>query len=104
MINEAVNIINAPTREGYVFKGWTKTKGGTSADFLVWTGSGYKSAETNNEATQVAADEKQPYDDLYAVWQPVLQVEITGNTDTKTYNGSACSSLSLRHPESFPRT
>ena len=67
-INQAVNILTAPTRDGYTFKGWTKTKGGTTADFLVWTGSAYKDA-AGNVATQVAADEKLPYDDLFAVWE-----------------------------------
>ena len=38
--------------------------------------------------TQVAADERTPYENMYAVWVPKLQVRITGNTDTKTYNGN----------------
>ena len=67
-INEAVEILGAQTRKGYTFKGWTKTKGGTTADFLIWTGSGYTDA-AGNVATQVAADEKLPYDDLFAVWE-----------------------------------
>ena len=69
-INEGVSILAAQTRAGYDFKGWTKTKGGTTADFLIWTGSGYTDA-SGNTATQVAADERQnsgSYDDLYAVW------------------------------------
>ena len=64
---------NTPDRTGYKFKGWTKTQGGTTADFLVWTGSKY-TAKVNGstvDATQVAADEKQPYDDLFAVWEPI---------------------------------
>ena len=67
-INEAVNILGVQTRPGYTFKGWTKTKGGTTPDFLVWSGSGYTDA-AGNAATQVAADEKQPYEDLFAVWE-----------------------------------
>ena len=67
-INEAVDILGAQTREGYTFKGWTKTKGGTNADFLVWTGSGYTTS-SGTAATKVAADEKQPYEDLFAVWE-----------------------------------
>ena len=67
-INEAVDILGAQTREGYTFKGWTKTQGGTTADFLVWTGSAYTDAD-GNAATQVAADENKPYDDLFAVWE-----------------------------------
>ena len=30
-INEAVDIYSAPSREGYEFRGWTKTKGGSTA-------------------------------------------------------------------------
>ena len=67
-INEAVNIIAAPSRTGYAFKGWTKTKGGTTADFLVWTGTAYQTID-GTTVTQVAADEEQPYDDLFAVWE-----------------------------------
>ena len=39
-------------------------------------------------ATHVAADEALPYHAMFAVYQPKLQVRITGNTDTKPYNGS----------------
>ncbi|WP_026506908.1 InlB B-repeat-containing protein [Butyrivibrio sp. MC2013] len=67
-INEAVDIVGAQSREGYVFKGWTKAQGGTTADFLVWTGNGYTDVN-GKEATKVAADEKQPYEDLFAVWE-----------------------------------
>ena len=89
-INEAVNIQSAPTREGYTFIGWTKTKGGTKADFLAWDAEQYTTTVDGETyvVTQVAADEKQPYEDLYAVWQPSLNVQITGNTSTVTYNGS----------------
>ena len=96
-INEAVDIygktdsgFTTPTRDGYIFKGWTKTQGGTTADFLKWTGTGY-TAEVNGttyEVTQVAADEETPIDYLYAVWQPELFVKVTGNTSTVTYNGT----------------
>ena len=77
-INEPVDILPAKTRAGYTFKGWTKTKGGTTADFLVWDGTQYKSTvkETEYVVTQVAADEKQPYDDIYAVWE---ESEVTIN-------------------------
>ncbi len=70
-INQAVDILPAKTRTGYTFKGWTKTQGGTTADFLVWDGTQYKSTVKGTEyvVTQVAADEKQPYEDLFAVWE-----------------------------------
>ncbi|MBQ3302035.1 MAG: InlB B-repeat-containing protein, partial [Eggerthellaceae bacterium] len=75
-INEAVDIYSpAPTRPGYTFKGWTKTRGGTTADFLIWTGSGYTDVN-GNVATKVAADEKLPYEDVYAVWE---ESEVTIN-------------------------
>ncbi|WP_248921357.1 InlB B-repeat-containing protein, partial [Olsenella intestinalis] len=87
-INEGVDIVAAPSREGYTFIGWTKTKGGATADFLSWDGEKYTTT-VNGEThvvTQVAADEKQPYDDLYAVWRANLTVRIVGNTSTVTYN------------------
>ena len=91
-INEAVLIYNgtastsegtttysfvAPTREFYEFKGWTKTKGGTTADFLIWdaTNGQYKT-DSGKVVTHVAADEKQPYDDLYAVWEKTGSIQI----------------------------
>ena len=70
-INVGVDILAAPSRPGYVFKGWTKTQGGTTADFLIWTENGYTDVD-GNAATQVAADEKQnqgKYEDLFAVWE-----------------------------------
>ena len=82
-INEAVDIYglgsgeSIPTREFYVFKGWTKTKGGTTADFLIWdaTNGQYKT-DSGKVVTHVAADEKQPYDDLYAVWEKAGSIQI----------------------------
>ena len=72
-INEAVDIYAAPTREGYEFLGWTKTKGGTEADFLKWDKENSKYTAningTDYDVTQVAADEKTPLEDLFAVWK-----------------------------------
>ena len=85
-INEAVDILEAQTRSGYTFKGWTKTKGGTTADFLVWDGSQYTTASgTPTPVTQVAADEVEPYDDLYAVWEKLpseVTVKVIGTEKT----------------------
>ena len=77
-INEAVDIYAAPEREGYKFLGWTKTKGGTTADFLKWNGTKYTATidGTDHDVTKVAADEKEPLEDLYAVWE-VNQYEYT---------------------------
>ena len=89
-INEAVLIYGfeneteswtIPTRAGYKFLGWTKTKGGKTPDFLTWVeesedeeGYAHYVAIVDGEeifADLVAADEKQPYEDLYAVWEPI---------------------------------
>ena len=92
-INEPVDILAAPSRIGYDFKGWSKIQGSTTAEFLAWDGTEYTTVidgETYT-VTQVAADEKQPYEDLFAVWekrdtfQVVYASDVTlgeGNTGT----------------------
>ena len=77
-INEAIDVRIATTYEysGYKFLGWGKSAD-DSADtlFLKWDAENSKflaKDEAGNwtiEAKQVAADEKQPYDDLYAIWE-----------------------------------
>ncbi|MBR2645101.1 MAG: InlB B-repeat-containing protein, partial [Clostridia bacterium] len=105
-INQAVDIPAAPTRTGYVFRGWARINIGSTPEaaaawevnsanwtqstktlYIVYTGTGYTDAN-GNPATQVAADEHTPYHAMFAVWDPILTVEIKGNTATKTYNGS----------------
>ncbi len=76
-INEAVDILAAPSRDGYTFMGWTKTKGGSTANFLVWDGTQYKTTD-GTVVTQVAADEKTPIDDLYAVWDGYFEIYHSG--------------------------
>ena len=92
-INEAVYIygvskdqtsgtitITVPELSDYLFKGWTKTKGGTTADFLVWDGEKYTTTD-GTVVTQVAADEKKvngEYEDLYAVWEKPFYVYHSG--------------------------
>ena len=91
-INEPVEIQPAPTREGYSFIGWArvpiersqshKPEGGTvpvanvlslsSNDvYIKWEGGKFKAQNDDGEwieVTEVAADEKTPYHDMYAVW------------------------------------
>ena len=65
-INEAVNIPDAPTRTGYTFKGWAKSATATTP-WLTYSDGAY--TNNGNTVTQVAADEKTPIEDLYAVWE-----------------------------------
>ena len=88
-INEAVDIYglasgeSVPTRTGFTFKGWYKSRyngaigsqpttvSECTPNFLTWDGTQYKSvAASSLTATQVAADEANPYDYLYAIWEP----------------------------------
>ena len=108
-INEAVSIQAAPTRDGYLFLGWAREPVGTTHShddtpetitdnpigdvlsltendvYLAWDGSKYTLNDSTRgqyngaTVTQVAADEKTPYHDMYAVW---LRMEVT-----KTVNG-----------------
>ena len=94
-INEAVDVYglasgeSVPTRTGFTFKGWYKSRyngaigsqpttvSECTPNFLTWDGTQYKSvAASSLTATQVAADELNPYDYLYAIWEP----------DTITFN------------------
>ena len=82
-INEAIDIQPADTfkKEGYEFKGWAKGKHNdqTGEDtieeelFLEYKNGKFYTKD-GTEVTQVAADENQPYDDLYAIWDAVIYV------------------------------
>ena len=90
-INQAVGI-PVPTRNGYTFKGWHKHKyqlneevtsvyATCDANFLVYVpAEGVTEAHftslTGTKADSVAADEANPYDYLYAVWEPVVEVTL----------------------------
>lgn len=85
-INEAVTIPTPAARPGFTFKGWYKKYWSNLSDvtsvlspaecdpnFLYYNNNNNKYyAETSftTEATQVAADEANPYDYLYAIWEP----------------------------------
>ncbi len=102
LINEAVAIQGAQTRTGYKFLGWARveepatgsvatTQSLTASDLYLFystDGSFHVNSETGTTVTKVAADEKQPYHAMFAVWQAELAIRITGNNATKAYNGS----------------
>ncbi|MCR4964359.1 MAG: InlB B-repeat-containing protein [Bacteroidales bacterium] len=84
LINQEVDIPAAPTRSGYKFLGWSKQTTACTSTPLTITESDfldYHEADETHEnpyytahngtdvATQVAADQADPYEYLYAVWQ-----------------------------------
>ncbi|SNT94345.1 Listeria/Bacterioides repeat-containing protein, partial [Aristaeella hokkaidonensis] len=96
-VNKSVAIEGALTRSGYRFIGWAKVQqnGDTPATttdagpYLYYGDDGafHLGSKTGTKVSKVAADERTPYDNMYAVWIPELKIRITGNTDTKEYNG-----------------
>lgn len=84
------SIPDAPTRAGYTFKGWYKKNitGSTIPDtvkqctpnFLYYNSEDdkyYKEAGFSNEVSKVAADIYQPDDYLYAIWEPVVDFNLS---------------------------
>jgi len=86
--------------EGYTFKGWARvpTRGAGAVDvtspsfnaanymYLYWDGTDFHvNSETGTVVTQVAADENEPYHDMYAVWE----INKYTVTVTKTVVGTA---------------
>ena len=65
-INENVAIEGAKTREGYTFKGWTQTQGGTSAT-LAYNGSAFISG--GKTVLNIAPDGSVEVEELFAVWE-----------------------------------
>jgi len=99
-INQGVSIPAAPQREGYEFLGWAKvaSQGDTpaaTADVtepnLVWYDADseqyYSDADCTKVATQVAADEFTPYDDIYAVWKAKHVLKVEAISGTWNYDG-----------------
>ena len=94
-INEGIDIQPVPTREGYTFLGWARVPTGTSASqagtggdpptakvleldaddlYLKYENDQYKLNDSSSDyngavVTQVAADERLQYHDMYAVWE-----------------------------------
>lgn len=86
-INEAIDIRPETTYsyKGYTFLGWAKSADATENDlFLKYEDGKFYAQETEGigdwtvEVTQVAADENQPYDDLYAIWKGSFKVYHSG--------------------------
>ncbi|MDO5138186.1 MAG: InlB B-repeat-containing protein, partial [Oscillospiraceae bacterium] len=98
-INEAVSIQTPPDRPGYQFLGWARVSSAVSesADgtpptgkvldlgkddlYLKYENGTYKLNDSSSQydgrsVTQVAADEKEPYYDMYAVWKKI-NVDVT---------------------------
>ena len=111
-INEAVNIPAAPVRDNYVFLGWAKSADAAeTALFLIWDAENSQYTTSDGTVvTQVAADEVQPYDDLYAIWKlgvfyvyhsgvaggniETIQIPTSGTYDlTKTPKGLTANTL-----------
>ncbi|MBR3099802.1 MAG: InlB B-repeat-containing protein, partial [Clostridia bacterium] len=74
-INEAIPIVPADTfvREGHKFIGWAKSPDATEP-WLVYDEETGEFKENSATRTQVAADESEPYEDLYAVWKSNMVV------------------------------
>lgn len=135
-INEAVNILAAPTREGYEFVGWARVPTSTSESlpgenpnpptakvlelsendvYLKYEDGKFKlndptSDYDGREVTQVAADERLEYHDLYAVWKAKtydvdIKKIVNGVTETKKFTinysyGSESGSVDLGNGQS----
>ncbi len=110
-INEAVEIAEAPSREGYKFLGWAKidigdsaeaanvweaesgnwTQNLTSADLYLYyaeDGTYHTGSITGTTASAVAADEETPYQAMFAIWAPEVTAVITGSEKTEYYDGT----------------
>lgn len=82
-IGYAIEAATTYTYPGYTFLGWAKKADATADElFLKWDAENEKFlAQVNGEwkaVTQVAADENQPYDDLYAIWEGEFYVYHSG--------------------------
>lgn len=112
VVNHAVTIPTPAERSGYKFLGWSKYRvqlgenetisdvptthetGDDDPNFLVYTpgengaAGTYTSAETADAATEVAADELDPYDFLYAVWEQTCEVPVVSVQNVTVCQGT----------------
>lgn len=97
-INQEVAIRDADTfsYDGYEFAGWARYESGKAPTSPtdrsnLWlqydSDSGDFKESGRKSVSKVAADERQPYHDLYAVWIAAAEIEIEGSTTEKVYNG-----------------
>ena len=107
LINEAFAIKPASTftREGYKFIGWARIAEPASAinpdgsinpsaftqddsveAWLEYDGTNFK--ENDKVRTRIAADERDPYHVLYAVWEKSRELKITVKDKTSEYSGA----------------
>ena len=132
-VNEAVEILEAPAREGFVFLGWARITTGESESrpgestgdkptgkileldeddlYLKYDKNDdgeyvYKLNDTTSryngkEVTEIAADERLEYHDMYAVWKRVYKVKVIktvatdiGDDRTRTFMFDPSKSIS----------
>lgn len=119
-INEAVDIPAAPTRDCYTFKGWYKlhhnsqtapTSSSVSEPYFLYynqaNGKYYAEASYTNEATQVAADEANPWEFLYAVWEqnPVtVTFNANGGSGTMAPQNFSCGTEQTLNANTYTRS
>ena len=110
-INEAVPIPDAPARDGYIFLGWARVLTGTSESaagtegnpptgkvleltendiYLKYQDGKYylndaTSDYNGREVTQVAADDRLQYHDMYAVWQTRGYLQMRKQFDVQNF-------------------
>lgn len=93
-INEAVSIRPADTFKyaGHIFIGWAKEADATENNlFLKYEDNVFKAKDADGnwvEVTEVAADEKQPYENLYAIWKEAFYVFHSSDGKVDVYTES----------------
>ncbi len=107
-INQPAGIQAAPTRDGYSFVGWARVETershshvpegsdvpvadvlalGSNDVYIRWEEGVFKAKNDDGEwveVTEVAADEKMPYHDMYAVWVKDYPITVQKNWENAT--------------------